>query len=272
VLASIVPVESSPAKPPSVTPPPLNLSKLSQKSSDRGIKKKKVRSKEQSQSQSQSRKGKKKGKKRRGQDELPHVNYDLYDRSLPESDPFYGGNSIDSFDLEYLSKNVHRKSAESKGRSGRRVSNDRNETAFSGIEEKASDYEVLYGGSPNLSGTIYKEEKESDVPAHFDLEYFTRMHDVSTSVNKKNDRWCGNSGESSAVGNITSSLRAASNSGAPSASSDSISPFSPGKGREVNKGAWAETLLTGNGRSHSSDLTGPFLPKNKSAAVRSFNI
>lgn len=159
-------------------------------------------------------------------------------------------------------------SAESKSRSGCRLSNDMNETAFSGIEEKANDDEVLYGGIPNLSSSIYKEEKESDVPTHFDLEYFTRVHDVSTAVRKKS----GNTGESSGVG------WAASNSSALSASSDSMSPMSPmlsGKGREkgqIKRGVWTDPLSTmANGHSHSSDLTGSFHQKNKSAAVRFFS-
>ena len=277
VLASIVPVQSSPTKPLGVTPPPLNLSKLSPNSRDRDTKKKKVRSKQQSQSHKKGKKTKRE-KRHRGDPEesLRNVNNDLYDRPLPKSDHHYGGNSVDSFDLEYLSRNVHRMSAGATGRSGQRGSDYGNDIVFNGIEEKLSHDDVLYGGSPNLSSTIYKEEKESDAPTHFDLEYFTRVHDASTVSQKKKDHRGGNNGASCGVG-MTSTLGADMHRSTPF--SDSISPVTfvmSGKGREkgyVKREGWADALLKGSSdRSpSSSDLAGSFLRKNNAAAVRSFN-
>ena len=261
-------------KPVSVNLPPLNLSRLSQKSGggkDTG--KNKALSDQQSLSQLQLQyhkdKSNDKDKKKKGQKgdhreeslgwggSLRNVNNDFYGSSLPESDPFYDGNSVDSFDLEYLSRNIHRMSVGTKGRSGHRKGENNIGAVLSGIEEKSNYDDVLYGGSPNLSSTIYKEEKESDAPTHFDLEYLTRMHDdtlksKSNSVTKS-DRLAGGNSRNHSDGGKKITIRAQSvpmlaNSSSSVLSSDSISPVSPtkqGKGPERGQ-RWTDALTPDN--------------------------
>ena len=241
--------------------PPLNLSRISQKSVGVGqdISKKKVLS-EQSQSSIDSRKERNKTKLQKGQKKdkneslrwggsLRNVfNDPYYDRSPPKSDPFYDGNSIDSFDLEYLSRKVHHMTVGVKGRSGYHEGEDKSVAEFSIEEEKMHHDEMSYDGSPS---TMYKEEKESDAPSHFDLEYFTRMHDDSnlkshnTTIHSKSDRWGGNSGDRSRGGK-KSILRAQSVSVfSPSSSSvlssDSIGQVSPLKSGKKGHG-WTDAL------------------------------
>lgn len=247
--------------------PPLNLSRLSQKSGGKETGKNKASFEQQSLSQLQLQYHKDKKKWKGGREmslgwggSLQYVNNDLYDHPLPESDPFYDDNSIDSFDLEYLSRNVNRISVGTKGRSGYREGDYKSGVLLSGIEEKANYDEVLYGGSPNLSrsSSIYKEEKESDVPTHFDLEYFTRMHDDTTSKSKskskskstavftKSDRNSKNHSDGGKTITIRAqSVPALANSSSSVLSSNSISPISPTKpGKGPEKGQWWTDALT----------------------------
>ena len=244
--------QMSPKKSAAIAPPPLDLSKLSQKSRDRANSKHKVAS-EQTKSHAQSRKKKpKKGekKKKKGKrmvvgdqeeslllgESLQNIDNDPY-QSIPGSETFYGGNNIGSFDLEYLSRNVEM--------SGSRESKGGNEIGFGVIE-----------GTANRD--TYKEEKESDVPTHFDLEYFTRMHDDTfllssgNSVHPKTDAALSSSAESTDFIYLGSS----SNSG-----------------KEREKGQrkrekWTDAIIAPDSDlSLGSHSIGAFLPRHRAAKV-----